>query len=221
MTPSVRRVALATLALATLTACSGGPSIHPGDAAMVEGESISIERVDALAEDYCTLEEPGLAQQGAVLPMALLRSIAVEALVTDALLPAFAEEAGIDLAEVRRGVRDEVAEALEGAPEDIADEAEARLHLEGARVAVLELVGREGAASREQAAAQGAAVFSAWREEQEVEIDPRFAAVDLDRIAAWGGANGSLSVPPDDVAEALDQKTAAALPAEQRCGAPA
>jgi hypothetical protein len=231
VTTSVRRVllrsrsraVLAALALTTtapLTACSGGPEIHPGDAAVVGGSAISLERVDAFAKDLCALQKPALAQQGAVLPMALLRSEAVEVLVVDELLPAFAEEAGIDLPAVRRGVRDEVAKAVEGVPADIVDEAEARLHLEGARVTVLELIGQEGATSQEQATAQGAAIFNAWREEQDVTIDPRFGAVDLDQLA-WSGGNGSLSVGPDDQLEPLDQKAAAKLPADQRCGAPA
>lgn len=222
MTPSVRRVALAALALAAapLTACTGGPGIHPGDAAVVGDQSISIERIDALAADICTLQEPGLAQQGAVLPMALLRSVAVETLVTDALLPAFAEEAGIDLAEVRRGVSEELETTLEELPAEIRDQAGQQIELEGTRRAVLGIAGREGAKSAEQATAQGAELFDSWRAGQDVEIDPRFGEVDLDR-SAWDGANGSLSVPADDAAGALDQEAAAKLPASQRCGAPA
>lgn len=222
MTPSVRRVALAALALAAapLTACAGGPEIHPGDAAVVGDESITIERVDAMAADLCALQEPGLAQQGAVLPMALLRSVAAETLVSDALLPAFAEEAGIDLAAVRNGVREELETSLAEVPADIRDEAEQQLAFEGARRAVLGIAGREGASSAEQATAQGAELFNTWRAEQDVEIDPRFGTVDLDRLA-WDEGNGSLSVPADDAAGALDQEAAAKLPASQRCGAPA
>lgn len=223
MTTSVRRAALAALALAAaapLAACSAGPEVHPGDAAVVDGESISIESVDALAEEFCTLEEPGLAEQGAVLPMALLRSVAVETLVTDALLPGFAEEVGIDLAEVRRSVHDELEATLAEAPAEIRDEAERRLELEGTRRAVMGLAGREGATSPEQASAQGAELFARWRAEQEVELDPRFGAVDLDRLS-WDEANGSLSVPSDDAGSSLDQEAAAKLPASQRCGEPA
>ena len=220
---SVRRVALAALALAAvapLAACTGGPDLHPGDAAVVEGHAIRLSTVDGFAEDFCALEEPGLAQQGAVLPMALLRSVAVEVLVTDRLLPAFAEEAGIDLTDVRRGVRDELRTTLPDVPASLREEATRRFELEGARRAVLQIAGGQGAASPEQAIAQGAQLFNAWRAKQEVEVDPRFGRVDLDALQ-WDGANGSLSVPVDGAPGALDQKAAAALPADQRCGTPA
>jgi hypothetical protein len=223
VTPSARRAALAALALAAtapLAACSGGPEIHPGDAAVVDGEAISLERVDALAEDLCALEEPSLAQQGVALPMAFLRSIAVEALVTDALLPAFAEQVGIDLVEVRRGVRDQVKTSTAQAPPEIRDEAEQRLELDFARRTVLGVAGQQGAANADQAVAQGAELFARWRADQQVEIDPRFDAVDLDNFA-WEGDTGSLSIAADDAVTGVDVEAAATLPAEQRCGDPA
>lgn len=205
----------ALLGTALLSSCTGGPDLHPGDAAVVDGESIRLDRVDALATEFCSLEEPGLTQQGAALPMALLRSVAVETLVTDALLPAFAEEAGMDFAAVRRGVRDEVEKAVAEAPADIRDAATVRLELEGLRRAVLEMIGGQVAAP-EQAAAAGAQVFAAWRADQDVEVDPRFGAFDLDQLA-WDGQDGSLGIAVDDE-QALDLEAAAALPADQRCG---
>lgn len=223
MTPSVRRVLLAALALAVtpLAACSGGPDLHPGDAAVVDGHAIRITSVDDFAADFCALEEPGLAQQGVVLPMALLRSAAVEALVSDALLPGFAEAAHIDLTAVRRGVRDEVRKSLaEGVPADLRGAAKKRFELEGARRTVLQLAGRQGASSAQEAAALGAQRFQAWRAKQDVTVDPRFGAFDLDTLQ-WDAANGSLSVPVDKAKGALDQKAAVALPADQRCGTPA
>jgi hypothetical protein len=219
---SVRRVALAALALvavAPLAACSGGPDLHPGDAAVVDGHAIRLSAVDDFAHDFCALEEPGLAQQGAVLPMALLRSAAVEALVSDALLPAFAKAAHIDLPEVRRGVRGEVRTSLTDVPADLRSAATRRFELEGARQTVLQLAGAQGASSAQQASALGAQRFNAWREKQDVAIDPRFGKVDLDALQ-WDGANGSLSVPADNAPGVLDQKAAAALPADQRCGTP-
>lgn len=222
----MRRTALAALALvavAPLAACSGGPGgsgPHPGDAAVVEGQAIALSRADDFAKDFCALEEPGLAQQGAVLPMALLRSVAVEALVVDELLPEFAQEQGIDIEDVRRDVRAEVRKTLVDVPTELRVAATRRLELEGARRAVLQVAGSRGATSAEQALALGAERFNAWRAEQDVEVDPRFGRVDLDQLQ-WDGANGSLSVAADDAPAALDQKAAAALPAEQRCGTPA
>ncbi|MDO7868807.1 hypothetical protein [Nocardioides jiangxiensis] len=215
----VRRAALAAVALAVsaTSACSGGPALHPGDAAVVDGHAIRLSAVDDLAADFCELEEPGLAQQGAVLPMALLRSAAVETLVTARLLPVFAKEAGIDMAKVRAGVRQEAAKTVATAPDEIRTVLSERLELEGTRQAVLQLVGRASAQSPQQAVALGAQVFKAWRAKHDVDIDPRFGTVDLDAVT-WNGANGSLSVPADDAAAPLDQKAAAALPADQRCG---
>lgn len=223
VSPSVRRAALvvtALVAVVPLAACSGGPDLHPGDAAVVNGHAIRISTVDAFADDFCALEKPGLAQQGAVLPMALLRSAAAESLVSDALLPAFAKEARIDLAEVHRGVRQQLRTSLVDVPADLQGAAQKRFQLEGERRAVLELAGRQGATSQQQAMAQGAQLFNAWRAQQHVTIDPRFGRVDLDALK-WDGANGSLSVPAGKTSDALDQKAAAALPADQRCGTPA
>jgi peptidyl-prolyl cis-trans isomerase SurA len=221
VTHRVRRPLTAALSVAALlgtgllSACTGGPDLHPGDAAVVDGEAIRIDRVDALATDFCSLEEPGLTQQHAALPMALLRSVAVETLVTDALLPAFAKEAGVDFAAVRRDVRDEVEKAVAEAPAEIRDAATVRLELEGLRRAVLQVVGGQ-VAPPEQAAAAGAQVFAAWRADQDVETDPRFGAFDLDQLA-WDGRDGSLGIATGDE-EALDLEAAAALPADQRCG---
>lgn len=219
----MRRVALTALALAAvapLAACSGGSGPHPGDAAVVDGHAIALSVADDFADDFCALEEPGLAQQGAVLPMALLRSVAVEALVVDQLLPGFAQELGIDIDDVRRDVRAEVRKTLADIPAELRAAATRRLELEGARRAVLQVAGSPGAASAEQATMLGAERFNAWRAEQDVEVDPRFGRVDLDQLQ-WDGANGSLSVAADDAPAVLDQKAAAALPAEQRCGTPA
>jgi peptidyl-prolyl cis-trans isomerase SurA len=218
------RAALAALTLATvapLAACAGGPDLHPGDAAVVDGHAIRLSTVDDFAGDFCALEEPGLAQQGVVLPMALLRSAAVEALVSDALLPGFAKAVHIDLPAVRRGVRDEVRTMLaQGVPADLRSAAKRRFELESARRTVLQLAGRQGASSAEQASARGGQLFAAWRAKQDVTVDPRFGGFDLDSLK-WDAANGSLSVPSDKAAGALDQKAAAALPADQRCGTPA
>lgn len=223
LSPSPRRLTLAALALVTiapLAACTGGPDLHPGDAAVADGHAIRLTSVDDFAEDFCALEKPGLAQQGAALPMALLRSAAVESLVSDALLPGFAKAAGVDLAEVRRTVRDELGKTLADVPADLRGAASRRFRLEGARRTVLQLAGSQGASSPEQAQAQGAQLFNAWRAQQHVTIDPRFGRVDLDELK-WDGANGSLSVPADKAPTVLDQKSAAALPADQRCGTPA
>ncbi len=222
VTFSVRRAATAALALAALAplaACSGGPEIHPGAAAVVDGDTITMASVDSLAAQLCTLEEPGLEQQGAVLPMGLLRSVAVESLVTDALLPLFADEVGIDMTAVRRGVRDQVEKVLADAPASLRDEARERLQMEGERRAVLDTIGGAAGGASPQAGALGAQVFAAWRADQEVTIDPRFGAVDLDALQ-WDGANGSLSIPADTAADPLDQDAVKALPADQSCGAP-
>lgn len=225
MIPNLHRAAIAAVATCLIATGCGADlkqPLHPGDAVVVAGEHITIDTVDELAVAMCELEKPGLAQQGFAVPMAFVRSLAVESLATDVLLEGFAAERGIDLEEVRRGVRAEAKDLVAEVPAELRDQAEDRVVLEGVRRAVLSIAGADGnpQADPEQAAAQGRILFAEFRETADLVRDPRFGDVDLDTFAFTGG-NGSLSINTDARAAEegpLDQAVVGALPADQRCG---
>jgi hypothetical protein len=74
------RAAVLVLAGLTLAACG---SIHPGDAAVVDGQSISMQQLNRTAEAYCTLTARSAAEQGASKPdNADIRRQAVTSLVS-------------------------------------------------------------------------------------------------------------------------------------------
>ncbi|RJS45300.1 hypothetical protein [Nocardioides cavernaquae] len=214
---------LLLLAIPALGGCSDGSALHPGDAAVVSGERIGLTEVDDLALATCALEERGLAQQGAGVPMSFVRSLAVETLITDVLIEDFATEHDVDLAEVRSGVREEAEKAITDLPDSQQATALDRLALEGVRRAVLQIVGATvpgGDASPDAASAAGRAVFAEFRKDADLVRDPRFGDVDLDTFQ-FSGASGSLSVAAEPSGNAMDQAAVAELPAAQRCGTPA
>lgn len=227
MIPNLHRAATAAAATCLIATGCGADlkqPLHPGDAVVVSGDHITIETVDELAVAMCELEKPGLAQQGFAVPMSFVRSLAAESLATDVLLEEFAVEQGIDLDEVRRGVREEAKALVADVPAELRGDAEKRIVIEGVRRAVLSIAGSGGnpKADPEQAAAQGRVLFDEHRKAADLVRDPRFGDVDLDTFAFSGG-NGSLSVDADADAGAaeggaLDQAVVAALPADQRCG---
>jgi hypothetical protein len=221
----LHRAAIAAVAICLLATGCGADlkqPLHPGDAVVVAGEHISIETVDELALAMCELEKPGLAEQSFAVPMAFVRSLAAESLATDVLLEEFAAEQGIDLEEVRRGVREEAKAVVAEVPADLRAAAEDRIAIEGVRRAVLSIAGSGGdpEADPEKAAEQGRILFAEFREGADLVRDPRFGDVDLDTFAFSGG-NGSLSINTDARAAEggpLDQAAVAELPDDQRCG---
>jgi hypothetical protein len=214
---------LLLLALPALGGCSDGSELHPGDAAVVSGERISLAKVDDLALATCALEERGLAQQGVGVPMSFVRSLAVETLITDVLIEDFATEHDVDLAEVRSGVHEEAEKAIADLPDSQQASALDRLALEGVRRSVLQIVGSTvpgGNASPDAASAAGRMAFAEFRKDADLVRDPRFGDVDLDTFQ-FSGASGSLSVAAEPTGDAMDQTSVAELPAAQRCGTPA
>lgn len=234
------QLATALLAAGLLAGCGAAPDVHPGDAAVVGGRSISMERVDAMAEDLCSLSEPGLEADGSAVPMSLLRGQALAVLVRDVLLWQFADDEGLDLEELRAEARDVAAERA--AADRASGELEAKLvpavrqqyALDATAGLVLDLVGKQDlgedpdAPLSEETVGRGYEVFQEWREGVEVTRDPRFSDVDLEEGRVTP-PDGSLSLlvgsSPVETGYApdgsVDQEYVATLPPEQRCGTPA
>lgn len=239
----VTRTLLASTALIAtglLAGCGAAPDVHPGEAAVVGDRAISMERVDSMAEDLCTLSEPGLAADESAVPMSLLRGQALAVLVRDVLLWQFADEEGLDLDELRAEARDVAAEraAADRASGKLPAAAIAAVReqyaLDATAGLVLDLVGKADlgeapdAPLSEETVGRGYELFQEWREGVEVTRDPRFSDVDLEegRVTPPAGSLsllvGSSPVETGYAADgSIDQEYVATLPPEQRCGTPA
>jgi hypothetical protein len=70
-----RSVSLAGLAAAglVLTGCGVSTGIHPGSAAVIGDESISLSKIDTTASRYCQAYAPQISQQSQRVPMRYLR----------------------------------------------------------------------------------------------------------------------------------------------------
>lgn len=243
----VIRTLLAGVALATLTVLTGcgvAPDVHPGAAAVVDGEEIRIDAVDELAEDLCATELQGLEAEGIAVPMSLVRSQAAELLVTEHLAGLYAAELGLDAGTLASGARDLAAEALveeaaeaeavggEPSPAGLRDELLEQRTRDAFLALVFDRAGKEDLGfapegpTTEQTVRRGLELFTAWRDGVEVSKDPRFD-VPADGTSLVPTAR-SLSVLVDGSPVrsgfteqgGLDQAYLATLPEGQLCGTP-
>jgi hypothetical protein len=206
--------ALAVTGLLGLSGCGSdlGPELHPGVAAIVGDETISIDQVDEKAVELCDF---GVAsgQVTGGLAMGSLRANYLQTVIDHELAREFLEEKG---ALEDPGVRQQ----LRVAKQQVAAQAE-RVEPE-VRDIFVELGTMSSYISTVQQLA--GEEFAAFVQEAEVIRDPRFP-----EQAAPGQAAGSnaLSVPVSDLARAAaDPRTqeeydayVASLPASQKCGA--
>jgi len=205
---SIRRsVPPLVLALAVLTACGTdlAPEVHPGAAAVVGGTTISLDEVDELALDLCSVERPARESQGDPAPLGFFRGLAVENLAGYELARQYADEHGLEPGPTFDRRLDLVAQQLRerGAPTYATEIIVGFEERNRFRDAVLEATGDPRAAQQE---------FVEWARDVDVSVDPRFGSVDL---------NSGDYTPPQGLSvrvTEIDPAAAGQLPAEQRCG---
>lgn len=219
----------------TLAGCGSdlGPDLHPGDAAAVGDERITIDEVDQAAEDVCYALEPQLAQVGEVWPMARVRAIALDSLLVDDVLShRFARDEDIDLGRAYNDQRRALAEQLAGQGfggkrlEVAVEFSERNLYHQ---YVVAEAARRElGDAADPTALIQrGEEIFTAWKDDYDYEVDPRFGSLDAQGSVFRPGDPG-LSVAVSEQARKAAggdsgddyEDYIADLPESQRCGEP-
>ncbi len=231
-TRSLRTYAVAALSVVALAA-GCGTEVHPGQAAVVEGEAISLSDADSFAEDFCELYRPILEQQSASLSMATVRALALDVLVRDELVHQYAEDRGW---EPPRSYRDAVAR--------IDDEAQ-QFQIGAANVDTFrrvreaevyadfvyakagdEALGAAGLDKDPQAALdRGRTIIAAHAEKADITLDPRFGTVSAE--GQYLPSSDGLSVPVSSLAkggavpadpQAGDTSYVDSLPASQKCG---
>lgn len=222
---STRVRTLAGLALAStflLTGCGSVSGFNPGVAARVGDHTVSADRVQSVAADYCSAAEPQL--QGQVLPNHYLNGRVAGSLT----LRSAADQV---MAEHHVSVDSSYATAVAKAEQQLSTlgtaERDALVEVQGAELYVqaAELsLGRAslgGSPTDADAQAAGEKIFLAWLDDHDVRIDPKYG-VDIEKgkaVLADTGVSYALS----DTATKADASTpdttyAAALPDDQRCG---
>jgi hypothetical protein len=214
MPTRVRTAVLLAAVGLTLTACS---TVHPGDAAVVDGQSISMKTLDRTAEAYCTLSARTAQQQGGAAPdNADMRRQAVTSLVSLVVARRLASEKGISPKpasyELTSDQQDQIAKAFPTA--DAAEIGKAIEQSQEISQIAVALGSRSAgqtptADNQAQLAQAGQAEITKAFKANEVKFAPRFGI----KAGQSDPTTGSLSVAQADTGKA----SGAELPAAQRC----
>lgn len=209
------RAVLLVLAGLTLAACG---TIHPGDAAVVDGQAISMETLDRTAKVYCTLTLRSAQEQGATAPdNADLRRQAVTSLVSLVVARKLADDNGVSpkpsTYEITTVQESQIAKAFpQGDLGAIKQAIEESQELSEIAVALgADSTGETRTADNEaQLAEAGQAEITQAFGVNDVKFSPRFGFTSSAKAAP---GTGSLSVSSVE----LDDADAKQLPAAQRC----
>lgn len=236
MTSRPARVAVAVLtgvALAAVAGC-GADSLqgdyHPGAAAVVDGERITLSEVDDMAQDYCDFVSSRMQSAEQAVPMHLVRNASLDILVRRTVAEQYAEAHDLDLRPARRLLKQEAAQQAE--QQQVTDEERevfesVSLQLETSAIYLAAGSQEEleaGADPAPDAVVIGQNRVTEWAAEKKISRDPRFAALDAENYDVDGAA---LARPVSELATlagAFDPRAAtdadylAALPDGQTCG---
>lgn len=209
------RVVLLVLALVSLGACG---AVHPGDAAVVDGRSISMRTLDETATAYCALTINAAKQQGVTtVSNTDIRRQAVTALVSVVVARKLADSEGLTIKrssyELSTAQRDQIEKAFPA--EDIDDLTQAIEDSQEVSAIAVALAAKASgttptAANQAQLAEAGQRAITAAFRDNDVQFSPRFG---LSPSGAPRSATGTLAVSPTD----LEAPAAEELPDSQRC----
>jgi hypothetical protein len=209
------RAAVVVLAGLALAACG---NVHPGAAAVVDGQTISMKTLDRTAQAYCELTLKSAEGQGATVPPSSdIRRQAVTSLVSLVVARGLAEEQGVtpkpSSYELSSSQKKNVAAAFPQSDlEQIYQAIEDNQELSLIAVALGEkATGVKRTAENEaQLAEAGQAQITKAYADNDVSFAPRFGLSGSSKAVA---DTGSLSVAPADLGADKPDK----LPADQRC----
>ncbi|MCW2765099.1 MAG: hypothetical protein JWO11_1058 [Nocardioides sp.] len=210
-----------------LSGCGiAGTSWHPGAAADVGAETISVDHVDYVTTNYCSAIADQLTQAGNVLPLRYLREGVTGQLVLVSAARQLGKEYAVGTGDQYNRKVAQLEQAVAALP---TDEQAAVIEIESSDTYVTDIltgvgnalaVGQEKPTS-DQAVAAGQQALTKWIADHGVEIDPAFGVeivdgkskpidTDLSFAAGTTAKAGSATSP--------DPAYASALPATQRCG---
>ena len=230
---SLRAVLGLAAAGLALTGCGSSIGIHPGSAAVIGGDSVSMDKIDSTSTLYCkayvtSQQQSSAQQQSGPVPMGLFRSFVAGSLAKRLLGEQLADQYDVQPASGYQSQVSQITSALTSAPADqrdaVIDVAAADAYLQNVQVAIgQKLTGNEGQSNADIKAAlqRGQVATQDWLNDHDAFIDPVFS------ISVDGG---KFSRQQDQTSYALstfaaqgskqqpDQAYTAALPAAQRCG---
>lgn len=217
-----------------LTGCGSSLGIHPGAAAIVGDESVSMSKIDTTATRFCKAyvaqSQQSQQTQSGPLPMGTFRSYAAASLAKRALGEQLAAAYDVEPASGYQSQVSQYQQALASSPADQLDAviqvAAADAYLQNVQVAIgQQLTGNQGQSDADIKAAlqRGRVATQDWLKDHEVFIDPVFdLSVDGGRFTV---KVDQTSYPLSPLASAgvksassPDQTYTSQLPAAQVCG---
>jgi peptidyl-prolyl cis-trans isomerase SurA len=212
-----------------LTGCGvAGTDFHPGVAAQVDGDRISVSKVDDVASSYCDAIVTQLQGQQQVLPLRYLRGGVAGELALKAAAEQFAAEHHVGPGDSYDQKVGQLQTATSTLPEDqataVIEIESASDYVSGVEQAVGEQQLRQQGTSQPSGTAArkaGKRAFISWLDREDVQIDPQFGveikgdrAVPVDTSVSFALSDQA----KQGNAQTPDQTYAAGLPASHRCG---
>jgi peptidyl-prolyl cis-trans isomerase SurA len=220
--------ALVPVVVAAAAVVLSGCDIHPGVAAQVGDQSISMNTVDDTADAYCRAIEKQLVGNSQVVPQSYFRGGVAGTLALRSVAEQLATAYGVEPGKVYDKKVSDLQQQVAVLPDDIET---AVVTIETGQdyvTAVQEAIGQkilqaQGTASPSysQAADAGTQRFNLWIKQHGVEFDPSLnMSIDNGKL---GSADTSLSYAVGSsarsgAADTPDPAYARALPASHRCG---
>jgi len=223
---------LAVAALA-LTGCGSSLGVHPGAAAVVGAETLSMSKIDSTTTLYCkayvaSSQQQSSQQQSGPAPMGLFRSYVAGSLAKRLLGEQLADEYSVQPAAGYESQVSQIRTALASAPADqrdaVIDVASSDAYLQNVQVAIgQQLTGNSGSSNADLKAAleRGQVATQDWLDDHDAFVDPVFSIsvdggkftrqLDQTSYALSSFASQGAQTTPDD-------SYTSALPAAQRCG---
>jgi peptidyl-prolyl cis-trans isomerase SurA len=189
--PVARSVTVAGLALAglLLSGCGGSLGIHPGSAAVIGDDTLSMDKIDSTATLYCRAYLPQLQQAGQKVPMHYLRQFVATSLAERDLGQQLADQYAVQPTSQYQTRLNQVAQQFASAAPDVK---QAVLDVEGGdpylqtiQVAIGQKLLTEAGTPTTQAKAalqRGQVATQDWLRTHSASIDPVFG------VAVDGGA---------------------------------
>lgn len=197
---------------ATALLISGCGPVHPGAAAVVDGQRVSMQQVDETASAYCAYVLASAQSQGDI-DNAQIRQRSVMLLVQGEVADAIADEEGLEVKVPALGAAERA--QVDAAFGRDADDVVTLIQRDQRTSQIAIALGREAGATGgdEGLFAAGAQVLDQALGDADVSIDPRFGLSSDNQPLSEIGVSGSLSVPSGD----LDAATAEDRPDALTC----
>jgi len=219
----------AALSIATLTALatlSGCGDLHPGVAVQAGDEKFSLQDVDEITRDVCTVIQSDAGSAGTYAMQAIRRGV-VRSLALRSAAEQLAQQYDVEPGSAYNAAVKQYTAKLTAVSDAERDHAVTVLaaadYVQGVIIAIgtAELTAAGVTVDQDTATAKGAEILKAWTVEHGIEVDPRFDLELGDTGLETVDTDTSYALSDFATQAGADQPTAefvAALPPSQRCG---